>query len=71
MSASSRDTSRSASPWAASPWAKHEIVSRQRAGRRHGDRLPWPLAVPLIVLMCVVCWVVIWKSGAAVLALLH
>lgn len=66
MSASSRDTSRSAAPW-----AKHETVSRQRAGRQRGDRLPWSLAVPLIVLMCVVCWAAIWKGGAAIMTLLH
>jgi hypothetical protein len=65
MSASSRDTSRPVPRW-----VRNEAGS-QHAGSRRRDRLPWPLAVPLIVMMCLVCWAALWKGGAAVLTLLN
>ena len=61
MSASSRETSRSITGGASS----------QAAGGRHHGRLSWSLAVPLIVLMSLICWTAIWKGGAALLTLLH
>lgn len=61
MSASSRETSRSTKIGADS----------QAAGRRYQGRLSWSAAVPLIVLMSLVCWTAVWKGSAALLLLLH